>query len=141
MEDPNSKLYEQLLSFREIAKNAENIHSDLLKEQSNLDLAISDIYHYIEFTDCSVTDIVRLHYVLKDILKKRRKVKNLAPVTACLIPTFNCSKGTVLKQLSNFGNDDEKYYNVRTDILTKALGDKAPAKDSKFSPAKNKGEE
>ena len=54
----------------------EEIYHQLQGIQSNLDLAITDIHHDLEFSSLSAAEMMQDTILLKDTLKKRRTVKN-----------------------------------------------------------------
>lgn len=133
MENSEMNVYEKLLEIKEVINNAKDIRKGLYKQLSELDLEVNDIYHYIEFSECNVVDIVKMHYVLKEVLKKRRQVKDMISTISFLIPDLvKASKNDTLKKLASFEEDENKYYVIRTDILSEALGNEVLKKDSKF---------
>ena len=55
----------------------DSIKKDAMHDQSEADLALSDIYHFIEFTDnLNLAQTYKVMQLLKNVLKKRREAKN-----------------------------------------------------------------
>ena len=67
---------EYLLHFAYVASNVQNYKDELIQKQSDLDLQISDIMHYIELYDVDGADSVRMIQLLKECREERRDVKD-----------------------------------------------------------------
>lgn len=63
-------------SFYRACNNIDLIREELQKEQSDVDQEISDIYHYIEFFDGDVEQLLEVTLLLQNKLRSRRDVKN-----------------------------------------------------------------
>lgn len=106
-------------NFSEIVKNRASLNEEINSELSQLDLAISDIYHYIEFNDCHIFQIIALYGALKKLLIKRRKVKKVHQILALVKKDNNpYTKKAFLDAVCKFSElDQNAFYNIRTDIL------------------------
>lgn len=105
-------------NFSEIVKNRASLNEEINSELSQLDLAISDIYHYIELNDCSIFRIIALYGALKKLLIKRRKVKKVYRLLAFVKKENPYTKKAVLDAICRFSElDQNAFYNIRTDIL------------------------
>lgn len=75
--EDKDKLLEMTSEVCAIFATMEAIKQEALHEQSEADLALSDIYHFIEFTDhLNLGQTYKVMQVLKAVLQKRRKAKN-----------------------------------------------------------------
>jgi hypothetical protein len=67
---------EYMLHFAYISSNVQNYKEELIEKQSELDLQISDILHYIELYDVTEAESARMVQLLKECREERRDVKD-----------------------------------------------------------------
>ena len=70
------ELREKIEGVKKFIDDAESRRSELSDLLSNTDKEITDIQHYIEFSDIDGDDIVSTYDMLKTRLKNRRQIKN-----------------------------------------------------------------
>ena len=63
--------------LNELIKEVKTNYDKAKAEQAFCDIAINDIYHYIEFTDLTVSQMIEATNKLQNILQRRRKAKNV----------------------------------------------------------------
>ena len=84
--DKIEELYNQILEI----KNQYIAENDLLnKRLSQIDLEISDIYHFIELEKVSVTKWVKIYKLLREKLIERGKIKSEIRTTSVMINVFD----------------------------------------------------
>lgn len=81
-----------------ILDNAPNHYKECLDRFHKCELALTDIRHYIEFTDLSVTGGYKIYKYQQDLLRLRRKLKDEIKVTEII--------------LNDLVNKDAKAHNV-----------------------------
>lgn len=70
------ELRKRIEGLKKFVDDAENRRSELSDLLSNTDKEITDIQHYIEFSDLEKDDAVNTYEMLKSRLKNRRMIKN-----------------------------------------------------------------
>ena len=70
------ELRKKIEGVKKFIDDAENRRSELSDLLSNTDKEITDIQHYIEFSDINGEDITSTYNMLKTRLKNRRQIKN-----------------------------------------------------------------
>ena len=70
------ELRKKIECVKKFIDDAENRRSELSDLLSNTDKEITDIQHYIEFSDINGEDIASTYNMLKTRLKNRRQIKN-----------------------------------------------------------------
>ena len=70
------ELKEKIYKIQKFITDNENRRSKLSDLLSNTDKEITDIQHYIEFSDLENEDSLKTYQMLKDRLKSRRSIKN-----------------------------------------------------------------
>ena len=70
------ELRKKIEDVKKFIDDAENRRSELSDLLSNTDKEITDIQHYIEFSDINGEDIASTYNMLKTRLKNRRQIKN-----------------------------------------------------------------
>ena len=70
------ELRKKIEGVKKFIDDAENRRSELSDLLSNTDKEITDIQHYIEFSDINGEDIASTYNMLKTRLKNRRQIKN-----------------------------------------------------------------
>lgn len=70
------ELREKIEGVKKFIDDAENRRSELSDLLSNTDKEITDIQHYIEFSDINGDDVASTYNMLKTRLKNRRQIKN-----------------------------------------------------------------
>ena len=70
------ELRKKIEDVKKFIDDAENRRSELSDLLSNTDKEITDIQHYIEFSDINVDDVASTYNMLKTRLKNRRQIKN-----------------------------------------------------------------
>lgn len=70
------ELRKKIEGVKKFIDDAENRRSELSDLLSNTDKEITDIQHYIEFSDIDGEDITSTYNMLKTRLKNRRQIKN-----------------------------------------------------------------
>lgn len=70
------ELRKKIEGVKKFIDDAENRRSELSDLLSNTDKEITDIQHYIEFSDINDEDITSTYNMLKTRLKNRRQIKN-----------------------------------------------------------------
>lgn len=70
------ELREKIEGVKKFIDDAESRRSELSDLLSNTDKEITDIQHYIEFSDIDGDDIISTYDMLKTRLKNRRQIKN-----------------------------------------------------------------
>lgn len=70
------ELRKKIEGVKKFIDDAENRRSELSDLLSNTDKEITDIQHYIEFSDISGDDVASTYNMLKTRLKNRRQIKN-----------------------------------------------------------------
>ena len=84
--DKIEELYNQILEI----KNQYIAENDLLnKRLSQIDLEISDIYHFIELEKVPVTKWVKIYKLLREKLIERGKIKSEIRTTFVMINVFD----------------------------------------------------
>ena len=106
------------------------VKQEALCEQSKMDLALSDIYHFIEFTDnLNLAQTYKVMQLLKSVLQKRRKIKNTISIASlydkCTSQTI--ANGELKKEVGNLF--DRQY----TNRVLKDLSDIVTMKKEEFS--------
>lgn len=71
-----SEITPHMNSLNDMLSNIAKYREYLAAEHSKVEAAITDIYHYIEFTDLNVVDGFKAYKQLQDYLKQRRKIKD-----------------------------------------------------------------
>lgn len=70
------ELRKKIEGVKKFIDDAENRRSELSDLLSNTDKEITDIQHYIEFSDINGDDVASTYNMLKTRLKNRRQIKN-----------------------------------------------------------------
>lgn len=70
------ELRKKIEGVKKFIDDAENRRSELSDLLSNTDKEITDVQHYIEFSDINGEDITSTYNMLKTRLKNRRQIKN-----------------------------------------------------------------
>lgn len=70
------ELRKKIEGVKKFIDDAENRRSELSDLLSNTDKEITDIQHYIEFSDINGEDVASTYNMLKTRLKNRRQIKN-----------------------------------------------------------------
>lgn len=116
MEDIRDKYNEMLDNFNKLIKESDIRSKELNKELSNLDLAKSDILHYIELEKFNAVKGFAVLRKLKCVLQQRREVKNEMLKIQQVTSRVNEYKVILNKKLTNI--EDKKKYTYKTDILS-----------------------
>lgn len=91
----------------------DEIQKEAIREQSEADLALSDIYHFIEFTDnLNLAQTYKVMKLLKEVLKKRRKAKDKIAI-ANIYDASNVSDITNGKLNERVNSMFERQYSYR----------------------------
>lgn len=102
------------VNFKEIvsyAKMLQSEYDEVKKENSKLDLEISDVLHYIEFNNFNAVQGYKLAKMLKNITERRREVKK---AQAQLDIILNNTISSVSKKGDKIANiEKEEYCNER----------------------------
>lgn len=126
-------LDEILKELRLISNKSQRIRDKKLEELSQVDLEISDIYHYIEIGGYSAVQSSKVFKLLRQTLSKRRDIKNEFELIQALSDSLSIStKKISSKSKSKSDNIKNKNtYICRTNILQDNLGVKE--KELKFT--------
>lgn len=62
--------------FMEVVNNCQDIRQNLIEQLSEVDKKISDIDHFLEFTDTNDADTINVTRQLQEYLRERRNIKN-----------------------------------------------------------------
>lgn len=128
LQDLNEVL-EELIA---ISNKFQDIKNKKLEELSQIDLEISDIYHYIEIGGYNAVQSSKVFKLLRQTLSKRRDIKNEFDLIQALSDSLSIStKKISSKSKSKSDNIKNKNtYICRTNILQDNLGVKE--KELKF---------
>lgn len=126
-------LDEILKELRLISNKSQRIRDKKLEELSQVDLEISDIYHYIEIGGYNAVQSSKVFKLLRQTLSKRRDIKNEFELIQALSDSLSIStKKISSKSKSKSDNIKNKNtYICRTNILQDNLGVKE--KELKFT--------
>lgn len=106
------ELYEtEIKCIKEHIAKIEEICNNVAKQQSELDLAISDIHHDLELSNLSGSEMVRDTKILREILQQRRIVKDIIEMHNIMYPGrkgFSTHINKAFKKIS-----DNRKYKVR----------------------------
>ena len=82
------------------------------EEMSQADLKVTDILHYIEFTDLDVRRGYKVYKMLQKVLRERRKVKNRQAVSD-LLKTHGISLKNVESVIQKMNKINHPHYTPR----------------------------
>lgn len=119
-----NEMYNQL-------EKVQNFYNHLREEQSKVDLAISDVEHFVEISsNLNAAEGYNTYKMLRSLLRRRREIKD---TISELRPLINSARpNDILKYKDNtlrevqeqakINSSEDRHYNTR--ILTKIFGDK-----------------
>lgn len=108
--------YNRILGdLNNLMQECNDAEKSMSKDLSNLDLAITDIQHCIEFEKLDAVKSVKLMKILKSTLQERRLVKdNLREIQQVKCKMVDDK----ISVKSKFANDDTRVYMYRTNTLS-----------------------
>lgn len=126
-------LDEILKELRLISNKSQRIRDKKLEELSQVDLEISDIYHYIEIGGYNAVQSSKVFKLLRQTLSKRRDIKNEFELIQALSDSLSISTKKISSKSKSKSNDikNKNTYICRTTILQDNLGVKE--KELKFT--------
>lgn len=74
--DKIGELKDKILNLQKFVTENENRRTKLCDSLSSTDKEITDIQHYIEFSDLDADESLKVYQMLKERLKSRRNIKN-----------------------------------------------------------------
>lgn len=116
MEDVRNEYNKILDSFNTLLEQTTIYQQSLTKELSDLDLEKSDILHFVELEKFNITKGFKIVRRLRNILKRRRDVKNELVKMQQVQSKITENKVILNKKLAKV--EDKKYYTYKTDILS-----------------------
>ncbi len=110
--DEIEKWKEKIAELLDFTYDAEERRVVLTDKLSNVDKEITDIYHYIEFTNLNAAKGFRAYKILQERLKRRRKIKNeLSVLTSLKDRSITSEQIELIKE--NADNVENRTYTPR----------------------------
>lgn len=131
-------LNEVLKELIAISNKFQDIKNKKLEELSQIDLEISDIYHYIEIGGYNAVQASKVFKLLRQTLSKRRDIKDEFDLIQALSDSLSISTKKISSKSKSKSNDikNKNTYICRTTILQDNLGVKE--KELKFTKNKER---
>lgn len=126
-------LNEVLKELNSVSNKFQHIKNKRLNELSEVDLEISDIYHYIETGGYNAAQASKVFKLLRQTLSRRRDIKDEFELIQALSDSLYASAKNISSKSKSKSNNikNKNTYTCRTTILQDNLGVKR--KELKFT--------
>lgn len=126
-------LKDALKELNLVSNKFKHIRNKRLEELSQVDLEVSDIYHYIETGGYNAAQASKVFKLLRQTLSRRRDIKDEFELIQALSDSLSASAKNIFSKSKSKSNNikNKNTYTCRTTILQDNLGVKG--KELKFT--------